>query len=286
MNPNQAFDILRDAAGNAHDAKIVLNAIGDDDVLVAVAADKLRRGVPVAKIIGRKWFYGLEFETNGDTLDPRPDSEILVEAVLNSPPGGGVIAPQILDLGTGTGNLICAIVKNLPGATGVGVDISRGAVRVARRNVERLGLADRIKIVHGDFNVIARSETTWQSIHNSQQTRTSYGLPRYARNDSVGLFDIIISNPPYIAIGDRRVNDAARHDPAGALYAGADGLDAYRALANVRCAPHFFIEIGAGQFSSVRKIFTDNGWQFVRYYKDLGGKIRVVEFKLQSYRVT
>ena len=260
------------------------------------AARQLRRGVPVAKIIGRKWFYGMEFETNRHTLDPRPDSETLVEAVLDYVGAKNIPPLRILDLGTGTGCLICAIAKNIPNATGVGIDISRGAVRVARRNVARLGLTDRIKITRGDFNKISN-------------------LKSQISND----FDIIISNPPYIARGDARVDAGARHDPACALYAGADGLDAYRAIArgarrlltpggrsrhpthreqssrrgpgrgNDKSAGRIFLEIGAGQGDSVREIFAaagksrqsagKGGWRFVRSHDDLSGIERVLIFK-------
>ena len=262
MTEKQAFELLA-KSGNSRDARVVLDGIRSDrirprlnisfieSIRIRRAAQQLRRGVPVAKIIGRKWFYGMEFETGRHTLDPRPESETLVDAVPQQ-----ISNTFILDLGTGTGNLICALVKNLPNATGVGIDKSLRACRVARRNVRRLGLSDRIKIIRGDFCKV--------------QTGTD-------------LFDIIVSNPPYIAVGDMRVNRGAQHDPKLALYAGADGLNAYRAIARtaraiIKPGGRIFLEIGAGQGNEVRKIFKNAGWRFIDSKNDLAGIERVVVF--------
>ncbi len=265
MDLNQAFIILQ-KSGGSHAAKIIINKLSQTKnssslafrFAVWRAAQQLRRGVPVAKIINEKWFYGLPFYTNRHTLDPRPDTETMVEAVLKAKgkrqKANGI---RILDLGTGTGCLICSIIKNLDGASGVGIDKSCGALRVAQKNVKDLGLADRIKIIRGDF-------TSNLKLHPSS-------------------FDIIISNPPYIAPGDARVDAGALHDPKIALYSGHDGLDAYRAIAkNARAwlntGGRIFLEIGAGQGNDVRKIFTDYGWTFAESYKDLGNTERVLEF--------
>lgn len=256
MDLNQAFIILQ-KSGGSHAAKIILNKLSQTKnssrlafrFLIWRAAWQLRHGVPVAKIIHEKWFYGLPFYTNKHTLDPRPDSETLVEAVLKSN------GTRILDLGTGTGCLICSIIKNIPSATGVGMDVSHPAIRVARRNVKNLGLDGRIKIIHGNFSLPLK----------------------------LSKFDIIVSNPPYIAPGDARVDAGAMHDPKLALYSGNDGLDAYRAIAKnartwLNTGGQIFLEIGAGQANAVRKIFTDQVWVFTNSYKDLGGTERVLEF--------
>jgi len=193
--------------------------------------------------------------------------------------GGNLL--RILDLGTGTGNLIGAIVANIPGATGVGVDISRAAVRVARRNMKRLGLSDRVKIVRGNFNKVGslRFEVGGKSelLQTSNfKLQTSYLKPQTS-------FDIIISNPPYIAVGDSRVDAGARWDPAVALYAGADGLDAYHAIAgNVRPllkpGGRIYLEIGEGQGPAVWQIFESNGFRYMGSHDDLSGTERVLEF--------
>ena len=269
MNLNQALAILTESS-NARDARVVLRAIRRDanndklsfidSLRVRWAARQLRRGVPVAKIIRRRRFYGLEFETDRHTMDPRPDSETIVDAVLKLPVINQKSPITILDLGTGTGCLIAAIVANMPNATGIGIDKSRPACHVAQRNIKRLGLADKIKIEHGDFN--------------HQSPVTSHKSP----------FDIIISNPPYIAIGDTRVDAGARWDPKIALYAGPDGLDAYRAIAQtarplIKSNGQIFLEIGAGQSALVRQIFTNAGWKFIESHRDLGGVERVLTFK-------
>lgn len=281
MIEKQAFEILKKAS-TITDARIVLrNILGDkkthhnnDQPLtfrqwrhVKRAAAQLRRGMPVAKIIGKKWFFGIEFETNCNTLDPRPDSETLVEGVLKSSTvisrrqGYGRQEGQrskirILDMGTGTGCLIGAIAVAVPDATGIGIDKYRGARAVARRNMERIGVGDRIKIRRGTF-----------------------ARPCATRDK----FDFIIANPPYIATDDSRVNAGARHDPASALYAGTDGLDAYRKIAvSARTLLNpggvAFLEIGVGMGGDVRHIFERAGWQFVRSFDDLAGLERVLMF--------
>ena len=261
MNSNQAFKILTKAS-NTNDARIICRKIfGQKEKLnileslkIFIAAKKLKRGIPVAKIIREKWFYGLSFYTNKYTLDPRPDSETLVEAVLQSQNYKNL---KILDLGTGTGCLICSIVKNLPDATGIGIDKSYRAICVANKNVKKLGLKNKIKILHMDFN------------------KPLSFAPK--------SFDIIISNPPYIANNDKRVNLGASHDPKIALYAGTDGLDAYYTIAKnarILLKPNgrIFLEIGINQGKKVREIFTKNNWKFVKSYKDLSGIERVLKF--------
>lgn len=265
MTLNQAFKILQKIS-SPHEAKIILGKISKnkanaidklslaEKLKIFIAARKLQRGVPVAKIIGEKWFYGMPFYTNKYTMDPRPDSETLVEAVLKSQ---SLKKLKILDLGTGTGCLICSVIKNLDDSVGIGIDKSRGALQVARKNVKNLKLNNRIKIIRGDF--------------------TSNFKPMISK------FDIIISNPPYIAIDDKRVDLGASHDPEIALYSGVDGLEAYRAIAKnshkwLKANGQIFLEIGVGQSASVRKVFNDNNWKFVNSYKDLSGTIRVLEF--------
>jgi len=254
MTINQAFEILKNAS-DARAARVITDNIKNlSRIRVWFIARALRHGMPVAKIIHKKWFYGLEFYTNRRTLDPRPDTETLVAAVISDNP----TAPNILDLGTGTGCIIAALVKNIYNAHGVGIDISRGALRVARRNIKKLGLDDKIQLHHASF------------AHAKAAT---------------GKFDIIVSNPPYIARGDRRVDAGARHDPGLALYADANGTAAYQQIAKnaknwLKPGGKIYLEIGAGLQTKVRKIFASAGWTFVRNERDLGHIVRVLVFTI------
>lgn len=254
MTINQAFEILKDAGG-VRAARIITDNIKNlSRIRVWRMVRALRRGTPVAKIIHQKWFYGLKFYTNKYTLDPRPDTETLVAAVIADNPQN----PKILDLGTGTGCIIISLVKNIHGATGTAVDISRGAIRVARRNTKNLGLSDKIKIA-----------------------RASFGNP-HALHEK---FDIIVSNPPYIASGDTRVDAGAKHDPCIALYADRNGNAAYEQIAKnaknwLKKSGRIYVEIGAGAGDTVKKIFASNRWKFVRAERDLSGIIRVLVFAI------
>ena len=216
---------------------------------------QLRRDVPVAKIIHNKWFYGLKFYTNKWTLDPRPDTETLVDAVINDYKRARHI--EIADLGTGTGCIICAIAKNI-NATGVALEKSYHARRVARRNVNALNLSDKISVRRGDFG-------------------NARALPEKH-------FDVIVSNPPYIARGDARVDAGAMHDPKMALYAAHNGFAAYEQIATnaknwLKYSGRIYVEIGMGMEVDVKQIFTNNGWKFINSVNDLGEIVRVLIFE-------
>ncbi len=255
MNINQAFAILKNAGG-IRAARIITEKHKHMSwIRVMYYAFLLKRGMPVAKIIHSKWFYGLEFYTNKNTLDPRPDTETLVEAVIkdaieNKP-------RKILDMGTGTGCIICALCKNIANSTGVAIDKSKSALRVAKKNIKRFNLEKQIKIAHGNFDNFKSKEK----------------------------FDIIVSNPPYIKYGDKRVNDAARFDPKMALYAKNNGLFAYEQIAKnaknlIKQNGKIYLEIGIGQSNPVIKIFNFYGWKFDRIEQDLSGINRVLIFNL------
>lgn len=256
MKINQAFTILQQSGGIRAARIITENTKNLSWIRVRIMAHKLRRGVPVAKIIGQKWFYGLKFYTNRHTLDPRPDTETLVSAVVsdcsdNSP-------RRVLDLGTGTGCIICSLVKNIPNMSGVAVDVSGAALRVAVKNIFALGLEKQINAIRGSFN-------------NKNLVREQ--------------FDIIVSNPPYIARNDARVDDGATHDPKLALYADKNGLAAYESIAKnaknwIKQGGNLYLEIGMGQGADIKNIFYKNGWNFVRSENDLSGIERVLVFSM------
>lgn len=255
MNINQAFEIL-EKSGGTRAARIITNRHPKISWMRTVYyAHLLKRGMPVAKIIHSKWFYGLEFYTNKHTLDPRPDTETLVEAVIKDCDTNK--NRTILDMGTGTGCIICALCKNIPNTTGIAIDKSRNALHVAKRNIKNLNLDKQIKIKHADF----------------------------ANFKSDEKFDIIVSNPPYIKYGDARVNEGAKFDPKIALYAKNDGLAAYEEIAKnakklLKSNGKIYLEIGAGQSNQIIKIFEFYKWKFERVEKDLSGINRVLIFTL------
>jgi release factor glutamine methyltransferase len=193
---------------------------------------------PVSRILGKRAFYGLDLEISPATLDPRPDTETLVYGVLRliadgRPPGGD--APRILDIGTGSGAILVALLSRLPKATGLGTDISEEALAVARRNASRHGLTHRARF----------EKTSWA-------------------DDIKGPFDLVISNPPYISTEKLAglEPEVARFDPLCALDGGADGLSAYRAIARglLRIlAPRGWVavEVGMGQSDAVASILAD-----------------------------
>ncbi len=238
--------------------------IADPDQLVEVQhLDVLRgyvrrrlSGEPVSRILGHREFWGLPFSLNSATLDPRPDSETLVEAVLAH--GAGRDASlQILDLGTGTGCLLLALLSELPNARGRGIDCSSDAVQAAVDNALRLGLADRATFSVGNWGE---------------------GLD--------GPFDLLVSNPPYIPSADIAglSKEVRAHDPMAALDGGDDGLTAYRDIARETqrlLGPDgvAFWELGIGQSEDVSSIASDAGLEVCGLHADLGGVARVLWVK-------
>lgn len=206
---------------------------------------------PVARIIGAKEFWSLALAVGPDVLVPRPETETVVELALDSIVGDALRMEdfRILDIGTGSGALLLALVKELEHATGTGTDISEGALAVARANAEHHGVASRCRFV--SCNIAA-------------------GLR--------GPFDLIISNPPYIVRNDiaglePEVRD---YDPALALDGGTDGLDCYRAIAAE--ARHLLVpggrlvvELGQGQEAAVRGLFSEAGLTADETRPDLAG---------------
>lgn len=178
-------------------------ALTDDErARLSAWASRRLAGEPVSRIVGSRAFWGLEFRLAPETLDPRPDTEALVEAVLSALPERD--APlRILDLGTGTGCILVALLSELPQAWGIGTDISHRALQSARGNARRAGVAHRAQFLQAEW----------------------------LRGIS-GRFDVIVSNPPYIARAELGglSREVRAHDPAAALDGGADGLDAYRAI--------------------------------------------------------
>jgi len=203
---------------------------------------------PVSRILGHREFWSALFELSPDTLDPRPDSETLIEAALAALPDRE--RPyRVLDFGTGTGCLLLALLAELPNAWGLGIDNAPGAVAVARRNAAALGLGRRASFVAGSWGGAV-----------------------------AGAWDVVLANPPYIPSGEieRLMPEVARFEPRRALDGGLDGLDAYRALApEIRrlLAPEGIaaLELGAGQAAAVQTIMEGEGLAVRTFRPDLSG---------------
>jgi release factor glutamine methyltransferase len=257
-----------DAAGLAaprREARLVLAlALGVDPAAMlgwperAVDPEKARaaeallqrraRREPLSRLAGHREFWSLDFALSPDTLDPRPDSETLIAAALADIPDRA--APlRVVDLGTGTGCLLLALLSELPHARGIGVDIAPGAITTARGNAARLGLANRAAFQLGG----------WGS--------------RIA-----GPADVILTNPPYIPCDEIAAlpPEVLRYDPVAALDGGPDGLAAYRVLGPairdlLSAAGKAYVELGAGQVDQVARLMAEAGLRVAAVKRDLAG---------------
>ncbi len=208
-------------------------------------------GEPVDRILGRREFWGMEFALSPATLSPRPETETIVEAALSARPQGAV---SVLDLGTGSGCILLALLSEWPQAFGVGVDQSPQAAASARNNALALGFAARAAFVAGDWAAAL-----------------------------AGRFDVVVSNPPYIESStiDGLAVEVRTHDPRLALDGGAEGLDAYRAI--LPALPSLLapdgvaaLELGAGQAAEVSRIAREGGLRVLRAVEDLSGVPRAL----------
>ena len=208
--------------------------------------------VPVSHLIGEREFYGRRFKVSGDVLDPRPETETLIEAALAEPFG------SVLDLGTGSGCILVTLLAEQPHSVGMGVDLSEAACLQASANA----------VLH---EVSARADIRKSDWFSAVE----------------GLFDLIVSNPPYISRAemDEIQPEVARHEPRMALTDEEDGLSAYReiaARARTALAPggRVLVEIGATQGAAVQGIFARAGWTQIEVIPDLGGRDRVVQARI------
>jgi release factor glutamine methyltransferase len=227
----------------------------DEDNAIAALANRRLAGEPVARILGIKEFWSLPLRVDAATLVPRPETETVVEAALAAIDAGGPRARKlrIADLGTGSGALILALLSELPNAFGIGTDVSLQALAVARDNGRRLALT-RARFVACDMATALR-----------------------------GPFEVIVSNPPYIASGDiaKLAPDVRDFDPRLALDGGPDGLDCYRAIAATAPAllvpgGALIVELGIGQAEPVAYLFAAAGLAPSRPHPDLNGVPRAL----------
>ncbi|MBR72109.1 MAG: protein-(glutamine-N5) methyltransferase, release factor-specific [Rhodospirillaceae bacterium] len=268
--------LLRDASvpNPGVDARALLSEVrsfsrknvffGGKDIISEIELEKYsgyleRRllGEPVAYIIGKKEFWSLDFAVNRSTLIPRPDSETLVEAVINYLYEAAIPNPKILDLGTGTGCLLISILSEFPEALGFGVDIDEAASNIARNNAIQHGLQTRALFYVGNWGEAFRNGV-----------------------------DIIISNPPYVANDKAQTlsKDIIEFEPNIALFAGSDGLNSYREIVcglDDILVPggRIFVEIGFRQSQKVKRIFKNEGYMLMGSWSDLAGIERCVGFR-------
>jgi release factor glutamine methyltransferase len=210
------------------------------------------RGEPLAYLLGGREFFSLDLEVDANVLVPRPDTELLVEAALAHCAVRS--QPSVLDVGTGSGAIALAIKHAVEDAHVTGVDVSAGALAVARRNGAR----------HGSVRWL---ESNWFAALAGER------------------FDVIVSNPPYVRSGD--VVGPLAHEPRQALDGGADGLDAYRVLladapAHLNARGALLLEHGAEQRADVVALAQSSGWRVVRALDDLAGRARVLDLERSS----
>jgi release factor glutamine methyltransferase len=235
-------------ANASREARLLRDLAGNDAAKLADFVRRRAAGEPYSRIRGAREFWSLDLALSPDTLDPRPDSETLIEAALAW--FSDRTAPlRAVDFGSGSGALLLAFLSEYPKATGIGIDILPGAVATARRNAEGLGLAPRARFVQGDWAAMEPGEA-----------------------------DVVLANPPYVPSREIELlaPEVARFDPRTALDGGADGLDAYRALApairaSLAASGVALVELGAGQAQAVAAIMRGAGLDPAGLRHDLAG---------------
>ena len=257
-------------AGPVIDARLLVEAAADatrvdivtDPQRLLTPAQEVRlddylsrreRREPVSHILGRKGFWKIMLNVTADVLTPRPDTETVVEYSLRDFPEHA--AWSVLDLGVGSGAILLALLAERPAAKGLGIDISDEALAVARDNAAALGLAGRVALLRSDWSAILDE----------------------------GTFDLVVSNPPYIAshVIETLEPEVRDHEPRLALEGGPDGLDHYRTLAPeilrvLKPGGRFAVEIGYDQKEPVETLFRNAGAQGVQTIRDLSDRDRVV----------
>jgi release factor glutamine methyltransferase len=248
LNIDAATWVLEAERLLAHDAPRVIEA-----------TRRRLSGEPVSRILGVRYFYGRAFKVTPDVLDPRADTETLVDAVLETLKREAEDTTQltIADVGCGSGAIIATLLAQLPAARGIATDVSAAALAVTRENAERLGIGRRLQLF---------------------ETPGLLGI-----DDRI---DVVVSNPPYIPSADIAALDAGvrKFDPAVALDGGRDGLEVFRIIFRhinkLERVRRIFLEVGAGQADEVERLFSSSRWESCGRWRDLGGIERVVALKI------
>jgi release factor glutamine methyltransferase len=251
-----------------------------DELLPAEAAEEYfallqrrARGEPTQHLTGKQEFWGHEFEVTPDVLIPRPETEHLIEVALHRLAVRKIRAGRqphlngenvtLVDIGTGSGCIAISLAKELSGATIYATDISKAALEVARRNASRLGVSDRIQFLESNL-------------------LESFPLSRVTNRDS-GLFDLIISNPPYVSRRDAESlpMEVREHEPHIALFGGEEGYELYGALIsqaarNLKPGGLLVLELGYNSLAAVQPLLDAEQWTNVGVTKDLAGIPRVI----------
>ena len=221
--------------------------------LIDILVQKREKRIPMSQIFGEKEFWSLSFKVTRDTLTPRPDSETLIEVALNEFEDKNATL-SILDLGTGSGCLLLTLLSELKNATGLGIDVSTSAIKVANENATNLSLNNRATFLKSDW---------------------------FEKLSKTKKFDLIIANPPYIGLNEKPelTPEVCEHEPYSALFAGEEGLDDYRIIAAdissyMSEKSIIILEIGYRQSSAVKDIFEQKGFKNINVFQDLGGRDR------------
>ncbi|MEX2519690.1 MAG: peptide chain release factor N(5)-glutamine methyltransferase [Paracoccaceae bacterium] len=251
------FDVADEATISLADADSAVEEFGEPGMIAALAMRKGR--APLSHIVGGREFWGRWILVTPDVLDPRPETETLIAAALGRPE---TVRPpgRVLDLGVGSGAILGTVLAESPEATGVGVDASRAALAVAKRNMEALGVAARADLRLGDW---------FDGVEEG--------------------FDLILCNPPYIAEEEMAAlsEEVRGHEPHLALTPGGDGLAAYRRIAPelavfLRRRGRALFEIGPTQAEPVAKIFGAFGWPAPIIHRDMDGRDRCLEYRRKA----
>ena len=214
--------------------------------------ERRKKGEPVAYLINKKEFWKNEFFVNKDVLIPRPDTELIIEQVLNIYSKDSNL--QVLDIGTGSGCIILSILKERPNFYGTGIDISKKSINISKLNAKQLNIRSRIKFIHSSID-----------------------------NFRLGKYDIVVSNPPYIELHNLKYleKDIINFEPKLALSGGFDGFSKIRNVVNktktlIKKNGKFILEIGFNQKNKVKKILKEEGFYINKAIRDYGNNDRCI----------